>query len=244
MAIGLHHQSLALKAGLVAAELTPRNEELLLRREAVDVSRARLAFQRLLVSKISDLRSAQVANALAQNQFAVVMYIFLDKVIVELARYASPASLKIFEISVCPPVTQSAQVVELRALIVKAVRDFVANNHPNGTIVHGIHSIEIKSRRLQNARREHDLIQQRIVVRVRSRRRHAPAAAIHKFANRIAIVLFRKLSSRNHILEERVAADRNMAIVLPLIGISNLAIERRDLRHRLFFGVVAHPRPA
>jgi len=44
MRIALHHQALRFRANLVAAELAPRDEELLLGVEAVDVGRARLAF--------------------------------------------------------------------------------------------------------------------------------------------------------------------------------------------------------
>src|SRR6185503_10597742 len=45
--VGLHHQSLRLRPDLVAAELAPGDEELLVGREAVDGGRRWLALERL-----------------------------------------------------------------------------------------------------------------------------------------------------------------------------------------------------
>jgi hypothetical protein len=56
MRVSLHHRPLELGPDRVAAELTPRDEELLVRREAPDVGQRRLAFSR-------DGRSPSTATA-------------------------------------------------------------------------------------------------------------------------------------------------------------------------------------
>src|SRR6202011_18650 len=76
--VGLHHQALRLDANLVPTELSPGDKELLFGSKSVDVRRTRFALERLLVGEVSDLRAAQVTNALAQHEFAVVVYTFLD----------------------------------------------------------------------------------------------------------------------------------------------------------------------
>ena len=120
--------------------------------------------------------------------------------------------------------------------------NLMPDHHANRAIVHGIQRVQIKRWRLQNAGGEHDLIHQRVVVCIRCRRRHAPTPAIHRLADQRPVVRFHKFPSRNHVLEESIPPDLHVAVVLPLVRIPDLRIERRDLRHRLLFRVLAHPR--
>src|SRR5450755_2272111 len=158
MRIALYHQTLGFGANLVAAELSPGDEELLLGREAVDVGRSRLAFERFLIGEIGDLRSAQVADTFAEHELAVVVDIFLDEVIVELIGDAGSSLLEVFEVGVDPPVAQAAEEIELRALVVEAMRDFVADDDADRAVIHGIDGIDIESRRLQNSGGELDVV--------------------------------------------------------------------------------------
>ncbi len=128
MRIGLHHQALGLDANLVAAELSPCDEKLLLGVEAVDIGGTRFALQRLFVGEERHFRTAQVSDAFAQHQLAVVMNAGLDEVVVELIGYAGGAGLELLQVGVGPPIAQAAEKVVLRALIVEAVGDFVADD--------------------------------------------------------------------------------------------------------------------
>src|SRR5882672_10557925 len=106
MRIGLHHQALGLDADLVATELSPGDEELLLGGEAVKVRGTGLAFERFLVRKKCNLRAPQVADAFAQHELAVVVDSGLDEVVVELIGNTSAALLKLLLVCVCPPVAE------------------------------------------------------------------------------------------------------------------------------------------
>src|ERR1700730_4605355 len=68
MGIALHHQALRVGTDLVAAELSPGDEELLLGSEAVDVSRARFAFERFLIGEVGNFGAAQISDAFAENE--------------------------------------------------------------------------------------------------------------------------------------------------------------------------------
>jgi phosphoglycolate phosphatase-like HAD superfamily hydrolase len=77
--VALDHLARELRTLLVAAELSPGDEELLVRGEAVDVGRRRLLL-RLLERKVRNLRARQVADRLTQHQLAVFVDGRLDVV--------------------------------------------------------------------------------------------------------------------------------------------------------------------
>ncbi len=141
-----------------------------------------LAFERFLVGEVGDLGAAKVSDAFAKDEFAVVMDIFLDEVVIELVGHAGSAGLKGFQVGVGPPVSQATQIVKLRAFVVEAVGDFVADDHADGAVVDGIDGFHVEGWRLKNAGRKDDFVQQRVVVRVGGERSHAPAAAIDSFS--------------------------------------------------------------
>ena len=73
--------------------------------------------------------------------------------------------------------------VELAALIVEAVDDFVSDDHADGAVVHGIIFRGIEKRRLQNSGREVNGVQLRIVIGVDGGRSHRPLGAIDGLAD-------------------------------------------------------------
>ena len=151
MRISLDHQALRFRADFIATELPPGDEELLLWVEAVDIGRTRFAFQRFLICQKCDLCPTQIANTFAQHQFAVVVYTGLNEIVIELIGHAGGTALELFEIGIGPPVTQAAEEIELCSLVVKAMRNFMADDHPDCAIVHGIDRFHVESRRLQNS---------------------------------------------------------------------------------------------
>src|SRR5258708_28659995 len=60
------------------------------------------------------------------------------------------ALVELLTVGVSPPVGQVAVSRVLASLVVKAVGQFVANDHADAAKVHGIIDIFIKERRLQN----------------------------------------------------------------------------------------------
>src|SRR5512134_1084449 len=128
MRIALDHQALRLGPDRIAAELAPADEELLLRREAVDDRLRSLALAGLQVAVERDLGPGQVADRLAQHQLAVVVHARLDEVALELLDHTLPAGLELLQVLVGPPVLQPALRVVLRALVVEAVADLVADH--------------------------------------------------------------------------------------------------------------------
>src|ERR1017187_5525800 len=242
--IRLHHDPLFFNANGIAAPLSPCNEELLFWSESVDVRRARLAFEGLLEGEERDFGAAEVADALTQHQFAIVVNAGLDEVVVELIHYAGAALLELLQIAVRPPVSQAPLVIVLRALVVEAMRNLMADDHPDRAVVDGVGGVVIKARRLQDAGGENDLVPERVVVGVRGRRRHAPAAAVHRSADCEAVVFHDEMSAGEIVFEESTGADIDRAVVLPVVGIADLGIEGGDLGHRSLLGLVAHPRAA
>src|SRR6185437_2504271 len=96
MRIGQRHLALSLRTNLVAARLSPGDEILLLRSEAVRAYRTRLAFQRLLQCEISQAQAAEIANALAQHQLSIFVHAAVNGVAVELIDNALRPLLKSF----------------------------------------------------------------------------------------------------------------------------------------------------
>src|SRR5450755_2443747 len=129
MWIALNHRSRELRADGIAAKLTPGDEELLVRREPFDGGKRRVALLRDLKGAIGDLRTRQISDAFAENQPTVVVDSRLDKVAVELAHDARCLLAESLQIFLAPPVVEPALRVELRALVVKAVADLVADHH-------------------------------------------------------------------------------------------------------------------
>ncbi len=196
MRVALHHQPLRFGPGFIAAELSPGNKELLIGREAIDRGRRRLAVLRLLECQISNLHACQVADGFAQNQFALVMNGGLDVVAVELGRHALRLGLKLLQVIGGPPVVQSPLRVVLRSLIVEAVTDLVADDDADCAVVIGIGRFRVEGRRLQDSGGKDNLVQQRIVVGIGGGRSHAPAPAVHGFADGRAVVVHQQTARR------------------------------------------------
>src|SRR5947209_14630653 len=122
MRIDVRQQPRELRPDVRGPTVRVGEEETLLRREAVNRRRARLAFHRLLPRGISDDQTAQVCDRLADYQFAVLVQARLDLEAVELVDDALGARMEILKIGVRKPVLQITCRIELRALIVEAVR--------------------------------------------------------------------------------------------------------------------------
>src|SRR6478752_750414 len=130
MGIALDHGALRFGADLVAAPLPPGDKELLLRGKAVDDGRG-VFLLRFFKGQISEFCARQVADALTQDQLAVVMDAGLDEVAIELAHHAGGAVMEAIQVVRSPPVVEASLGIVLSALIVKAVADLMADDNAN-----------------------------------------------------------------------------------------------------------------
>src|SRR5580698_4406636 len=108
MRIGLHHDSLFFDPDGISPPLSPGDEELLFGGKAVDIGRARFALERFFVREKCNLRATQVADTLAEYQFAVVVDAGFDEVIVELVSHTCATLLELGQIVGRPPVSQAS----------------------------------------------------------------------------------------------------------------------------------------
>src|SRR5712664_1131357 len=111
--VGVGHQPRVFDPLIGAPDLCPTEEEALLGSEAVSVRRPRLARNGLLIRGVGDRQSAQVGDALSQNQLAILVQVAVDDVGVELVGDTGGAGLEILQIFRAPPVFQVALAVEL-----------------------------------------------------------------------------------------------------------------------------------
>ena len=82
-----------------------------------------------------------------------------------------------------PPVAQISLGIEMAALVIEAVRQFVADYRADAAHVDRIVGAHVEKWRLKNAGWEIDVVLLRVVVGVDCRRAHAPLGAIHRFSN-------------------------------------------------------------
>ena len=82
-----------------------------------------------------------------------------------------------------PPVTHVAELVELPALVIERMRHLVSDDGAHCSVIQRVIGIGIVEGRLQNSRREHDLIEKRVLVGVDSGRSHSPFGAVRRLAD-------------------------------------------------------------
>src|SRR5262249_51334734 len=107
MRVALDHRAGGLGAGRVAAELPPRDEELLVGSEAVLVGQGRLPAPRDLEGAVGDLRAGEVPDRLAQDEPAVVVESGLDEIVLELVDDTGALLLELLQVVRRPPVVQA-----------------------------------------------------------------------------------------------------------------------------------------
>src|SRR5205823_9155997 len=128
-----------------APDLCPTEEEALLGAKAVSVRRPRFARQGFFIRSIGDRQSTQVGDALPQNQLAILVQVAVDDVGVELIGNAGSARLEILQVLRAPPVFQVALTVELAAMIVKTMGDFMSDDRSHSAVVQDRKSTRLNS---------------------------------------------------------------------------------------------------
>src|SRR5258708_22095486 len=96
---------------------------------------------------------------------------------------AARASFEFLTISISPPVAEVTGAIELAALIVEAMREFMTNDHADAAKVHGLVFSFVEERWLQNAGGEGDVILCWGFINVDGRRRSAPLGFFQRLAH-------------------------------------------------------------
>ena len=237
-----------LVADVLRPELCVGQIEALFGGEAVDRCGLLLAFERIVVGRVGDAQTALVGDVLAQAERAVgeegrlipLGGQYLDRI--ELLDQNVGLGLERGGVLFGPPVVHVAVLVEVAALVVESVGHLVADHHADGAVVDRVIGIGVVERRLENGRREADLVGRGIVVGVDRLRRHEPFVLVDRLAELAQIVERAPQARGLDVLPVALGGiDRERRIVLPLVGIADLDVERRQLLLRLGFRGVRHP---
>ena len=143
-----------------------------------------------------------------------------------------------------PPVLHVAVGIILSSVIVEAVGHLVAYHHTDGSVVEGFVGLGIEEGILQDACREAYLVGRGVVVGVDSLRSHVPFLAVNGLAGLFLDMFLHSpyLASLHIVIETLCRVDVESAVVLPLVGVSNLHIEGRELPMGVGLGLGTHPR--
>ena len=197
--------------------------------------------QRQLPGLVGDLEAGVVGDVLAEGQLAIDEIarerreggVFGDQPL----RLRGKARL----VARCPPVAQVAVAVELAALVVEAVADLVADHHANAAVVQRVVSRRVERRRLQEGRREDDLVHRRVVVGIDGLRRHRPFVVVDGLAEPVDRPLPGEFICAHGIADRVPRFDAQRRVVDPAVRIAHLGRELRELGERFAAGRRAHP---
>src|SRR3546814_681189 len=140
--------------------------------------RGLLASQRGVVRLVGDRQATEIADVLADRERTVDVLTGQRLEAVVLCDQRLGARLEVLAIFVGPPALEIALRIELAALVVEAVTDFVADHRPDAAVVHGIFGTHVEERRLQDRRRKHDFVLQRVVIGVDGLRRDRKSTVV------------------------------------------------------------------
>ena len=145
------------------------------------------------------------------------------------------AGVELLSVRRLPPVVHVPGRVVLAALVVEPVRDLVPDDRADRAEVDGWIGGGVEKRGLKNRRREDNLVQHRVVIRVDLLRRHEPALAVDRGvdARQHAFVL-EHLRGAGVGIVGRLRGELQGGVVFPLIRVSNLNPETGHLLQRLF----------
>ena len=113
---------------------------------------------------------------------------------------------------------------------------------PIAAVVHRVVRVGAEERRLEDAGREHDLVEQRVVVRVDDVRRAAPTRPCRPAAPGAQLAAGTRTRRRAAGSRRTSRARRQRRVVAPLVGVADLERERRRASRAPPRGSPPHPR--
>ena len=240
MRVGLEPVEDGFLARLRLPHLRPCQEEALVAGQAVDHRRF-LAFEAQLVGGVGHRQAAQIADVLAHRQLTVHALAFQRAIRGVLRAQRPGAGLEARAVLVGPPVALDAGGIRLRALVVEAVAHFVADHAADSAVVHRRIGAHVEERRLQDAGREHDLVERRVVVGVDRMRGHEPFVAVGPGAEAAILVVDEIAAQRLHVRDQVAGHDLHAAVIAPFPGVADLRQKRAQFLVGLGLGRIAHP---
>src|SRR5439155_14016789 len=138
MRISSGSQARRFRSNVLRPNLRPAEEETLLRGKTVDVLRFRFSLQGLLISRIGHRQPSEIGHRFADDQKSLLMQSRLDFIRVKLLDHTVSAGGELLIVIVCPPHYEVPVSVEPRALIVKAMRHFMADHRTDAAVVERI----------------------------------------------------------------------------------------------------------
>ena len=149
--------------------------------------------------------------------------------------------IKLLTVGRRPPVFQVALAIELPALVIEAVRQFMPDDGPHRTVVHRIIPAGIEERRLQNPGGKVDVVHLRIVISIHCRRAHAPFPAVYRLADFGNVAPLFKGCRLERVAQRISASDDQGRVVTPFIRIADLIGYLVQFLFGAGFGGRAHP---
>jgi hypothetical protein len=132
---------------------------------------------------VGEDQAAQIGDVLAEREFAVDLDLVNDGVLRILIGDAGGALDEFAGVLFGPPVLEVSFGVELAALVVEAVGEFVADSAAGVAVVGRVIHFGIEERRLEDAGGEVHVVGLRIVVGIDGGRGYVPFLAVHRFAD-------------------------------------------------------------
>ena len=119
--------------------------------------------------------------------------------------------------------------------------DLVPDDRADAAVVGRGIPIGLEERVLQDRRGEHDLVHERVVVRVDRLRRHVPLVAVDRLADLVELALVLEHVRAGDVADEVGGVDLEARVVLPLDRVADLGREGVELREGALARLGAHP---
>ena len=113
---------------------------------------------------------------------------------------------------VVPPLLQVSLLIELPALVVEAVSYFVPDHHPDPAVVEALGKVSTVEQRLQDSRREDNIILVWTVEGIDYSGRSGPSVLVDGFTKFCEILSSLHVENDKYVLEEFVWREGNIAV--------------------------------
>ena len=205
--------------------------------------RRRLLAERDQVRLVADGQAAEVADVLADGEAAVDVLAGqlarLERVV--LLDQRGGLHLEGGLVVRGPPVVQVALAVVLRALVVEAVADLVADHRSDAAVVLGRVGVRAEERLLQDPGREADLVGAGVVVGVDGLRQHEPLVTVDRRPDLRQLPVGLERRTGRHVADQVVGAHGQLRVVAELVGVADLGPETVELVEGPLLGLLRHP---
>src|SRR5205807_206293 len=166
-----------------------------------------------------DAGASIVRGVFSQGEAAIQFQIVDRGKAAVLVGNATGAFLKFLCVFQSPPIAEISLGIELAALIVKTVGEFMANHQADSAKIDRIIHIAVEEGGLQDARRENDLVMQWIVESIYGGGRDVPLSLVYRFSDLHELPVVFKFAGPGKVAGKIVASNIELAVVAPFLGI-------------------------